>query len=216
MRSFSSRLVVVGAILLIGAVAANAAVDGPLPRGGNDFRAATWGQSRQEVRKTEATAPILDDGPLLAFPAKVGGHPCQVIFLFSQNRLCMGFYQWSDIHEDLAAYFGDAAKLYGDFQDMPVDILGFDFTYSEDLISNIEMVGSSKVLALGLLDGRNTKMEDQEDVFRSFDRILTRVSVDHCYLTPSCGLEFLPRDRARRKLEFMTTLRFRYSKSGGR
>jgi 5-methyltetrahydropteroyltriglutamate--homocysteine methyltransferase len=116
----------------------------------------------------------------------------------------------------LTTFFGDAAKLYGDFQDMPVDILGFDFTYSEDLISNIEMVGSSKVLALGLLDGRNTKMEDQEDVFRAFDRILTRVSVDHCYLTPSCGLEFLPRDRARRKLEFMTTLRFRYSKSGGR
>lgn len=121
-----------------------------------------------------------------------------------------------DAQLSLTTYFGDAAKLYGDFQDMPVDILGFDFTYSEDLISNIEMVGSSKVLALGLLDGRNTKMEDQEDVFRAFDRILTRVSVDHCYLTPSCGLEFLPRDRARRKLEFMTTLRFRYSKSGGR
>ena len=121
-----------------------------------------------------------------------------------------------DAQLSLTTYFGDAAKLYGDFQDMPVDILGFDFTYSEDLISNIEMVGSSKVLALGLLDGRNTKMEDQEDVFRAFDRILTRVSVDHCYLTPSCGLEFLPRDRARRKLEYMTTLRFRYSKSGGR
>ncbi|MEN8151987.1 MAG: hypothetical protein ABFS86_19385 [Planctomycetota bacterium] len=121
-----------------------------------------------------------------------------------------------DAQLSLTTCFGDAAKLYGDFQDMPVDILGFDFTYSEDLISNIEMVGSSKVLALGLLDGRNTRMEDQEDVFRAFDRILTRVSVDHCYLTPSCGLEFLPRDRARRKLEFMTTLRFRYSKSGGR
>ena len=116
----------------------------------------------------------------------------------------------------LTTYFGDAAKLYRDFQDMPVEILGFDFTYSEDLISNIEMVGSSKVLALGLVDGRNTKMEDLEDVFRSFDRILPRVSVDHCYLTPSCGLEFLPRDRARRKLELMTTLRFRYSKAGGR
>jgi 5-methyltetrahydropteroyltriglutamate--homocysteine methyltransferase len=116
----------------------------------------------------------------------------------------------------LTTFFGDAAKLYGDFQDMPVEILGFDFTYSEDLVGNIEMVGSSKVLALGLLDGRNTKMEDQEDVFRMFDRILTRVSVDHCYLTPSCGLEFLPRDRARRKLELMTTLRFRYARAGGR
>mgnify|MGYP000376219873 CR=1 FL=1 len=38
-------------------------------------------------------------------------------------------------------------------------------------------------------------MDDQEAVFRSLDRILPRVSVDHCYLNPSCGLEHLPRDR---------------------
>jgi 5-methyltetrahydropteroyltriglutamate--homocysteine methyltransferase len=115
----------------------------------------------------------------------------------------------------LTTYFGDAAKLYGEFQDMPVDILGLDFTYSEDLISNIEMVGSSKILALGLLDGRNTRPDDQEIVFRALDRILPRVSVDHCYLNPSCGLEYLPRDRARRKLELMTSLRYRYMHSGG-
>ncbi len=116
----------------------------------------------------------------------------------------------------LTTYFGDAAKLYGDFQDMPVEILGLDFTYSEDLVSNIEMVGSSKILALGLLDGRNTRMDDQESVFRVLDRVLPRVKADFCYLTPTCGLEFLPRDRARRKLELMTSLRFRYMQAGGR
>ena len=115
----------------------------------------------------------------------------------------------------LCTYFGDAAKLYGEFQDMPVEIIGLDFTYSEDLVSNIEMVGSSKVLGLGLVDGRNTKMDDQESVFRTLDRILPRVSVDHCYLSPSCGLEYLPRDRARRKLELMTSLRYRYMHAGG-
>lgn len=116
----------------------------------------------------------------------------------------------------LYTYFGDAAKLYGDFQDMPVDIVGLDFTYSEDLISNIEMVGSSKVLGLGLLDGRNTRVDDQETVFRTLDRILPRVSADHCYLNTSCGLEFLPRDRARRKLELMTSMRYRYLHAGGK
>lgn len=116
----------------------------------------------------------------------------------------------------LYTYFGDAAKLYGDFQDLPVDILGFDFTYSEDLIGNIEMVGSSKVLGLGLVNGRNTRIDDQEMVFRALDRILPRVSADHAYLNPSCGLEYLPRDRARKKLELMTSLRFRYSQSVSR
>lgn len=116
----------------------------------------------------------------------------------------------------LTTCFGDAAKLYGDFQDFPVDILGFDFTYTEDLVGNIELVGSSKVLALGLVSGRNTRMDDPETVFAVLDRVLPRLSADHCYLMPSCGLEYLPRDRARRKLEFLTSIRFRYTQSGGR
>ena len=116
----------------------------------------------------------------------------------------------------LTTYFGDAAKLYGDFQDLPVEILGFDFTYSEDLIGNIEMVGSSKILALGIVNGRNTRPDDLETLFRILDRVLPRLSDDQCYLSPSCGLEYLPRDRARKKLELMTSLRFRYSQSGGR
>jgi 5-methyltetrahydropteroyltriglutamate--homocysteine methyltransferase len=115
----------------------------------------------------------------------------------------------------LCTYFGDAAKLYGDFQDMPVEIIGLDFTYSEDLISNIEMVGSSKVLGLGIFDARNSRMDRKEEIFRVLDRVLPRVSTDSCYLNPSCGLEFLPRDRARKKLELMTSLRYRYMHAGG-
>lgn len=107
MRPFFDRLRLTVALLLTSVLVAGAA-DVPLPTGGKDFRAATWGQSRQEVRRSEAATPSLDDGPLLAFSATVSGQPCQVIYLFTQNRLCMGFYQWSDIHEDLAAYFTDA------------------------------------------------------------------------------------------------------------
>ncbi len=115
----------------------------------------------------------------------------------------------------LCTYFGDAAKLYGDFQDMPVEIISLDFTYSEDLISNIEMVGSSKVLGLGIFNARNTRMDSKDEIFHFLDRVLPRVSTDYCYLNPSCGLEFLPRDRARKKLELMTSLRYRYLHAGG-
>ena len=124
MRPFFDRLRLTGVLLLIGAVAASA-TDHPLPTGGKDFRAATWGQSRQEVRSSESAAPSLDDGPLLAFPATVSGQPCQVIYLFTQNRLCMGFYQWSNIHSDLATYFTDAAAhrevLVSAWQDPQID-----------------------------------------------------------------------------------------------
>jgi 5-methyltetrahydropteroyltriglutamate--homocysteine methyltransferase len=149
----------------------------------------------------------VDEPMLLAFPKDVGlVRECLEVLAERRGRADLALY----------TYFGDAAKLYGDFQDMPVQIVGLDFTYSEDLISNIEVVGSSKVLGLGLLDGRNTRMDDQETVFRALDRILPRVSTDSCYLNPSCGLEFLPRDRARRKLELMTSLRYRYLHAGGK
>jgi methionine synthase II (cobalamin-independent) len=38
--------------------------------------------------------------------------------------------------------------------------------------------------------------------------------VDEVHLQPSCGLEFLPRDRAKRKLERMREIRDAISKAG--
>jgi hypothetical protein len=110
MRPLFDRSLLVAALMLA-ITAGLPAAERPLPVSGHDFRAADWGMSSDEVRRSEPAAPSLGDGPLLAFPAEVGGHPCQVIYLFQTNRLCMGFYLWSDIHDDLAAYFDDAAAL---------------------------------------------------------------------------------------------------------
>ncbi len=108
MRPLFDRLHVLSALLLATAALASAA-DGPVPSGDNDFRQAVWGQTRQQVRNLEGPAPTLNEGPLLVFPATVSGEPCQVIYMFRDDKLCMGFYQWSDTHDDLAPYFDDAA-----------------------------------------------------------------------------------------------------------
>ncbi len=182
------------------------------PELAGDVRRLTLLFAEAYAREVEAAAKAgakviqVDEPMLLQTPGDVG----VVREALGVLAECRGEAQLS-----LTTYFGDAAKLYGDFQDMPVDIIGLDFTYSEDLVSNIEMVGSSKVLALGLVNGRTTRPDDPETIFRALDRILPRVSVDHCYLTSSCGLEYLPRDRARRKLELMTSLRFRYMRGKG-
>jgi 5-methyltetrahydropteroyltriglutamate--homocysteine methyltransferase len=102
-------------------------------------------------------------------------------------------------------YFGDALPLYDDLQGLPVDVLGLDFTYSPKLARRIAETGSAKVLALGLIDGRNTKLETREVVHPVLDQVLPRLG-DTAYLNPSCGLEFLPRERARAKLETMVRL----------
>ncbi len=106
----------------------------------------------------------------------------------------------------LYTYFGDAAPFYVRFQQLPVDILGLDFTYSDKLIEMIVKAGSKKPLGLGLIDGRNTKLDDEKSVCDALDKLLPAIKADVSYLNPSCGLEYLPRDRAFLKLKNMTAI----------
>lgn len=110
--------------------------------------------------------------------------------------------------------FGDVTPLYRDLLVLPVDALGLDFTYSPKLPALIRDAGSDKPLALGVTDARNTKLEASERVFPILDAVLPALRAREAYLMPSCGLEFLPRDRARQKLETLRRLRDAYV--GGR
>ena len=101
----------------------------------------------------------------------------------------------------LYTYFGDAAKLYEKFQELPVDIIGLDFTYSERLVDVVVAQGSSKGLGLGLIDGRNTRMEKETEILPILERIVPQVEGGPVYLNPSCGLEYLPRETAFAKLQ---------------
>lgn len=107
---------------------------------------------------------------------------------------------------DLYTYFGDSTGLYERFQELPVDLLGLDFTYSPDLPDLIEEKGSGKLLGLGLIDARNTKMENTEEIVSIIKRIASSVDHDKIYLNPSCGLEYLPRKRAFEKIENMVEI----------
>jgi len=111
-------------------------------------------------------------------------------------------------------YFGDALPLYDALQTLPVDVLGLDLTYSPKLVRRIAEAGTAKVLALGLVDGRNTRLETEAVVHRVLDEVLPRAG-GLVYLNPSCGLEFLPRDRARAKLETLARLARTYAGGEG-
>lgn len=106
-----------------------------------------------------------------------------------------------------ATYFGDAAPLYEVLQGFAVDALGFDFTYSPGLSDLIARLGSDKAIACGLIDGRNTRMERPEEVLPILSTVLSKVKGSPVYLTTSCGLEYLPRDRAYLKLTQMAAVR---------
>jgi 5-methyltetrahydropteroyltriglutamate--homocysteine methyltransferase len=104
----------------------------------------------------------------------------------------------------LALYFGDAAPIY---ERLPVDALALDFTYSPNLVETIAAQGSAKPLALGLVDGRNTRLEDTRTVARQLEKIARRLGSARAWLSSSCGFEYLPRDRAKLKLRHLETIR---------
>jgi 5-methyltetrahydropteroyltriglutamate--homocysteine methyltransferase len=100
----------------------------------------------------------------------------------------------------LATYFGDATPLFDGLQDLPVDVLALDLTASPQLVRRLTQTGARRRLALGVLDGRSTRLEDVEKIAPLVARILGATRDGPTYLTTSCGLEFVPRDHARRKL----------------
>jgi 5-methyltetrahydropteroyltriglutamate--homocysteine methyltransferase len=116
----------------------------------------------------------------------------------------------------LYTYFGDATPLYEALQKLPVDILGLDFTYAPKLPAKIARLGSKRILGLGLIDGRNTRMETAEEVCPILEKILPRLPGGLAYLTPSCGLEYLPREKAGAKLRLMRELKETFHRGGRR
>lgn len=113
----------------------------------------------------------------------------------------------------LHTFFGDAGPVWDALLEMPVDILGLDLTYGPGLVERLADAGPARTLVLGLIDGRNTKLETAETLFPVLDRALSRVR-GPVGLAPSCGLEFLPREGARAKLHTMVRLAREYTGRG--
>lgn len=111
----------------------------------------------------------------------------------------------------LYVYFGDASPLYEKLLKLPVDVVGLDFTYGPRLVECVLSRDCEKGLGFGLIDGRNTRLEDPEKVGPLLARLLPKAKGRLSYLNPSCGLEYLPRARAREKLSRMVEIAKRYS-----
>lgn len=107
----------------------------------------------------------------------------------------------------LTVYFGDGAEIYEKLIRMPVDGLGLDFTYSQRLPDVIAGLGCTKNLAIGIVDGRNTRMEKKEEVLPILDKILPTIGSERVYITTSCGVgDYLPREVAFRKLQVVAEI----------
>lgn len=101
----------------------------------------------------------------------------------------------------LATYFGDAVPLVERLLALPFNIVYFDCSYAPGVLDVLRQGTHGKHIGISVVDARNTKLESLDDVRGNVEMALDIVPVSNLHLTPSCGLEFLPRQRALQKLE---------------
>ena len=100
----------------------------------------------------------------------------------------------------LCTYFRDVSGLVPDLFKLPFQVFGLDFAWGPGNFQLLEGFPEDKEMAVGLLDARNTRMEPVEAIVEAVRRVTDKVSLDRIHLSPSCGLDFLPRQNARDKL----------------
>lgn len=107
----------------------------------------------------------------------------------------------SETETTLATYFGDAKRLGPGLFDVPVDVFGLDLVSGPENASVVKEVPKDKKIQAGIVDARNTKLEATEELRQTIDDLLAAVDETRLRVSPSAGLEFLPREKARAKLQ---------------
>lgn len=107
----------------------------------------------------------------------------------------------SEVRAILATYFGDAKRLGPEIFDLPVSGVAFDLVSGPENLELIPAAPSGFTVQAGVLDARNTKLERSDDLRATIERLLGSIAADDLWLSPSAGLEFLPREKARAKLQ---------------
>src|SRR5438105_11130240 len=86
---------------------------------------------------------------------------------------------------------------------LPFDLFGLDMVQGPANWGLLEGWARVKGLGLGLVDARNVRLESESELAQAVERAAAAVGTENLHVNPSCGLEFLPRDAARAKLELV-------------
>lgn len=101
----------------------------------------------------------------------------------------------------LAGYFADAKRLGAGLYDLPVAHFGFDLVSGPENVEIIRQAPSGVRIQAGISDARNTRLEPVDELVRTIESLAEIVGADRLLVSPSAGLEFLPREKARAKLQ---------------
>lgn len=147
----------------------------------------------QEARALEAAGATLIQFNEPAILQHKGDLP---LFQAACRRLVEGL----TVETALYLYFGDVDGIYPQLLDLPFDLIGLDFVMGAKNYQVLRRSPFTKKLGLGLMDARNTKLERVEEIVEKIRAVSACVARDEIHVSPSAGLEFLPREMAQAKL----------------
>ncbi|HIH96193.1 MAG TPA: hypothetical protein HA348_01655 [Thermoplasmata archaeon] len=107
-----------------------------------------------------------------------------------------------EVRTSLQTFFGDFAKILPEALDFPVDDLGFDLY--ETSISELGKYEFTKGIALGLVDSRNSVLENSAELAKIAKHLIESVypsKIKEVFICPNTDLDFLPWKVAERKVD---------------
>ncbi|MFQ5945391.1 MAG: methylcobamide--CoM methyltransferase [Anaerolineae bacterium] len=149
-------------------------------------------QEARALSEAGATLVQFDEPSILEDGSEVG------LFAEAAQTLVEGL----DAQTALYTYFGDAGTIWAQVESLPFDLIGLDFVSGPanyDLIA--DRFPKDKLLGAGVVDGRNTRLEEPDEVAKALERVSAHVPMERLHVNPSCGLDFLPREVAETKLQ---------------
>jgi 5-methyltetrahydropteroyltriglutamate--homocysteine methyltransferase len=111
--------------------------------------------------------------------------------------------------------FRSPAAVFDAIRDLEWDVLGLDLVEAPDSWDLIPRVPAGRTVALGLVDARNTRLEDAALVAEQIRRARALRSDLTWQLCTTASLEYLPADRAAMKVARLTEAARLASENGG-
>ena len=100
----------------------------------------------------------------------------------------------------LNASFGSVTHL-PDLFTLPFQVFGLDFIQGPGNWDILDRIPADRELAAGVVDAREVRLEEPREIAEALERIGRHVPPERLYVNPNVGLEFLPRETARAKLQ---------------
>ncbi len=105
----------------------------------------------------------------------------------------------------LMTYFRSAENIFPEVLDFGFDIIGLDFVEGFEANLKLAKEYGLEMINVGIVDARNTRMEDLNDLKAKLEKILEFAK--EVYISPNTGLEFLPEVKAFEKMKLVSKLK---------